>query len=138
MRSCNLWEVPRSVPSTDVSRSSFRLQITVAPPKAYEVRLKILCNALCHTDVYTWEGSDPEGLFPSILGHEAVGIVESVGQGVTCVVPGDYVTQSARACSYYSSTQVQQTVSTESAEQFRFYHCLEWCFTYCLLHGKMF
>jgi len=64
--------------------------VVVAPPKKGEVRLKIICNSLCHTDVYTWEGSDPEGLFPSILGHEAVGIVESVGEGVLSVVPGDY------------------------------------------------
>eukprot|EP00960_Hanusia_phi_P067190 766568-Hanusia_phi.AAC.7 len=34
-------------------------------------------------------GSDPEGLFPSILGHEGGGIVESVGEGVTSVAPGD-------------------------------------------------
>ena len=34
--------------------------ITVDPPKAGEVRVKVVANALCHTDVYTWEGSDPE------------------------------------------------------------------------------
>ena len=51
--------------------------IVVAAPKAGEVRLKVVANALCHTDIYTLEGSDPEGLFPSILGHEAGAIVES-------------------------------------------------------------
>lgn len=35
--------------------------------------------------------ADPEGLFPCILGHEAAGIVESVGEGVTSVKPGDHV-----------------------------------------------
>lgn len=35
--------------------------ITVAPPKAGEVRLKIIANALCHTDLYTWSGQDAEG-----------------------------------------------------------------------------
>ena len=65
--------------------------IVVAPPKAGEVRLKVAANALCHTDIYTLEGSDPEGLFPSILGHEAGAIVESVGEGVTSVKPGDAV-----------------------------------------------
>jgi len=65
--------------------------IIVAPPRKGEVRIKVICNALCHTDVYTWEGSDPEGLFPSILGHEAVGVVESVGEGVRSVQTGDYV-----------------------------------------------
>lgn len=65
--------------------------ITVDPPKAGEVRVKVMANALCHTDIYTLEGSDPEGLFPCILGHEAGCIVESVGEGVTSVVPGDHI-----------------------------------------------
>ena len=36
----------------------------VAPPKAGEVRVKVIANALCHTDIYTLDGHDPEGLFP--------------------------------------------------------------------------
>lgn len=55
--------------------------ITVAPPGIGEVRVKVVANALCHTDVYTLDGQDPEGLFPCILGHEAGAIVESVGEG---------------------------------------------------------
>ena len=66
-------------------------QITVDPPKEGEVRVKVMANALCHTDIYTLDGCDPEGLFPCILGHEAGCIVESVGEGVTCVAPGDHV-----------------------------------------------
>ena len=65
--------------------------ITVDPPKAGEVRVKVMANALCHTDVYTLDGQDPEGLFPCILGHEAGCIVESVGEGVTSVAVGDHV-----------------------------------------------
>jgi len=65
--------------------------ITVDPPKAYEVRVKVIANALCHTDIYTLDGHDPEGLFPCILGHEAGCIVESIGEGVTSVKPGDHV-----------------------------------------------
>jgi len=65
--------------------------IVVQPPKAGEVRVKVISNALCHTDIYTLDGHDPEGLFPCILGHEAGAIVESVGPGVTSVVPGDHV-----------------------------------------------
>jgi S-(hydroxymethyl)glutathione dehydrogenase/alcohol dehydrogenase len=65
--------------------------ITVDPPRAGEVRVKVMANALCHTDVYTLDGMDPEGLFPCILGHEAGCIVESVGEGVTSVQPGDHV-----------------------------------------------
>jgi len=66
-------------------------EIIVAPPKAGEVRVKVICNALCHTDIYTLSGQDPEGLFPSILGHEATAVVESVGEGVTSVKAGDRV-----------------------------------------------
>ena len=55
--------------------------VVVAPPQKGEVRIKIVATALCHTDKYTLSGADPEGLFPCILGHEAAGIVESVGEG---------------------------------------------------------
>jgi len=65
--------------------------VQVAPPKAGEVRVKVIANALCHTDVYTLTGQDPEGLFPCILGHEAGCIVESIGEGVTSVAVGDHV-----------------------------------------------
>lgn len=67
------------------------IDVEVGAPGPGEVRLKVVANALCHTDIYTLEGSDPEGLFPSILGHEAGAVVESVGKGVTSVVPGDKV-----------------------------------------------
>jgi S-(hydroxymethyl)glutathione dehydrogenase / alcohol dehydrogenase len=43
--------------------------ITVDPPRKGEVRVKVVANALCHTDVYTLDGHDPEGLFPCILGQ---------------------------------------------------------------------
>uniref|UniRef100_A0A7S2Z592 S-(hydroxymethyl)glutathione dehydrogenase n=1 Tax=Chloropicon laureae TaxID=464258 RepID=A0A7S2Z592_9CHLO len=65
--------------------------VIVDPPQKGEVRVKIAYTALCHTDAYTLSGQDPEGLFPSILGHEAAGVVESVGEGVTSVQPGDHV-----------------------------------------------
>uniref|UniRef100_A0A4W3I660 S-(hydroxymethyl)glutathione dehydrogenase n=1 Tax=Callorhinchus milii TaxID=7868 RepID=A0A4W3I660_CALMI len=66
-------------------------EVEVAPPKAHEVRIKIVATGVCHTDSYTLSGSDSEGLFPVILGHEGSGIVESVGEGVTCVRAGDRV-----------------------------------------------
>merc|ERR1712223_1989268 len=65
--------------------------IQVAPPQAGEVRVKVIANALCHTDIYTLDGHDPEGLFPCVLGREAAAIVESVGEGVTSVQTGDVV-----------------------------------------------
>lgn len=42
-------------------------------------------------DAYTLSGKDPEGAFPIVLGHEGAGIVESVGEGVTNVKPGEHV-----------------------------------------------
>lgn len=63
-------------------------EVEVAPPKAHEVRIKVLAVALCHTDAYTLDGLDPEGVFPCILGHEGSGVVESIGEGVTEFQPG--------------------------------------------------
>ena len=53
--------------------------------------VQVISNALCHTDIYTLDGHDPEGLFPCVLGHEAAAVVESVGEGVTSVQTGDVV-----------------------------------------------
>lgn len=66
-------------------------EVIVDPPRAGEVRVRVIANALCHTDIYCLDGHDPEGLFPSILGHEAGAIVVDVGPGVTSVKPGDHV-----------------------------------------------
>ncbi|ANB11640.1 bifunctional alcohol dehydrogenase/S-(hydroxymethyl)glutathione dehydrogenase [Sugiyamaella lignohabitans] len=82
-------------------------EIEVAPPKAHEVRIKILHSGVCHTDAYTLSGSDPEGAFPIILGHEGAGIVESVGEGVTSVKVGDHVialyTPECKECKFCKS-----------------------------------
>ncbi|CAN6475796.1 unnamed protein product [Victoria cruziana] len=66
-------------------------EVEVAPPQAMEVRIKILYTALCHTDVYFWEAKGQTPIFPRILGHEAGGVIESVGEGVTELQPGDRV-----------------------------------------------
>lgn len=66
-------------------------EVEVAPPQKDEVRVKILFTSLCHTDVYFWEAKGQTPVFPRILGHEAGGIVESVGEGVTDLKPGDHV-----------------------------------------------
>lgn len=79
-------------------------EIEVLPPKAHEVRIKVLNNAVCHTDAYTLSGVDPEGVFPAILGHEGAGIVESVGEGVSDIKVGDHVvalyTAECRKCKF--------------------------------------
>ena len=60
-------------------------------PQAGEVLVEIKATGVCHTDAYTLSGADPEGLFPTILGHEGAGIVADVGAGVTSVKKGDRV-----------------------------------------------
>jgi S-(hydroxymethyl)glutathione dehydrogenase/alcohol dehydrogenase len=60
-------------------------------PKAGEVLVEVMATGLCHTDAYTLDGLDSEGLFPVILGHEGAGVVRDVGAGVTSVKPGDHV-----------------------------------------------
>jgi S-(hydroxymethyl)glutathione dehydrogenase / alcohol dehydrogenase len=55
------------------------------------VLVEIKATGICHTDAYTLDGFDSEGIFPSILGHEGAGIVREVGAGVTSVKPGDHV-----------------------------------------------
>ncbi|MEM0980810.1 MAG: S-(hydroxymethyl)glutathione dehydrogenase/class III alcohol dehydrogenase [Cyanobacteria bacterium P01_H01_bin.58] len=66
-------------------------EVDLEGPKAGEVLVRIVATGVCHTDAYTLSGKDPEGIFPSILGHEGGGIVEEVGTGVTSVQPGDHV-----------------------------------------------
>ena len=60
-------------------------------PKAGEVLVEIKATGICHTDEFTLSGADPEGLFPTILGHEGAGVVVEVGAGVTSVEAGDHV-----------------------------------------------
>ena len=67
------------------------VEVDLAPPKEGEVLVKIVATGVCHTDAYTLSGADPEGLFPTILGHEGGGIVEAVGPGVTGLEVGDHV-----------------------------------------------
>jgi len=67
------------------------VELDLDGPKAGEVLVEIMATGICHTDAYTLDGLDSEGIFPSILGHEGAGIVREVGAGVTSVKPGDHV-----------------------------------------------
>ncbi|PMH37518.1 S-(hydroxymethyl)glutathione dehydrogenase/class III alcohol dehydrogenase [Vibrio sp. 10N.286.49.B3] len=66
-------------------------EVDVMLPRQGEVLVKIIATGVCHTDAFTLSGEDPEGIFPSILGHEGGGVVEMVGEGVTSVAVGDHV-----------------------------------------------
>ena len=73
-------------------------------PKKGEVLVEIKSTGVCHTDAYTLSGSDPEGIFPSILGHEGAGIVVEVGEGVESLKKDDHViplyTPECRKCKF--------------------------------------
>lgn len=82
-------------------------EVEVAAPMKGEVLVRMVATGVCHTDAFTLSGYDPEGIFPSILGHEGGGIVEEVGPGVTSVAPGDHViplyTAECRECKFCKS-----------------------------------
>jgi len=82
-------------------------EVDVQGPKDGEVLVRMVATGVCHTDAFTLSGEDPEGIFPSILGHEGGGIVEEVGAGVTSVKPGDHViplyTPECGECSFCKS-----------------------------------
>ncbi|KAI3795917.1 hypothetical protein L1987_38578 [Smallanthus sonchifolius] len=56
-------------------------EVKVDPPQAGEIRIKMLCASICHTDVLCCKGF-PIPLFPRIPGHEGVGMIESIGEEV--------------------------------------------------------
>lgn len=67
------------------------VEVDLEGPREGEVLVEIMATGICHTDAYTLDGLDSEGLFPTILGHEGAGIVREVGPGVTSVAVGEHV-----------------------------------------------
>jgi S-(hydroxymethyl)glutathione dehydrogenase / alcohol dehydrogenase len=94
--------------------------VQLEAPQANEVLIEIKATGVCHTDAYTLSGADPEGLFPTILGHEGAGIVAEVGQGVTSVKPGDRViplyTPECRQCAYCLSQKTNLCQAIRSTQ----------------------
>jgi S-(hydroxymethyl)glutathione dehydrogenase/alcohol dehydrogenase len=80
------------------------VELDLEGPKQGEVLVEIKATGICHTDEFTLSGADPEGLFPTILGHEGAGVVVEAGKGVTSVKAGDHViplyTPECRDCEY--------------------------------------
>src|SRR5690554_4308775 len=72
-------------------------EVTLDEPGAGEVLVRIVAAGLCHSDLSVVNGDRPRPL-PMVLGHEAAGVVEEVGPGVTDVSVGDRV-----VCSYVPS-----------------------------------
>jgi aryl-alcohol dehydrogenase len=72
-------------------------ELTLDEPRAGEVRVRMVATGVCHTDAIVRDGVYPTPL-PAVLGHEGAGVVESVGEGITSVQPGDHVVLSAAYC----------------------------------------
>jgi S-(hydroxymethyl)mycothiol dehydrogenase len=70
--------------------------IAVPDPGPGEARVRVQACGVCHTDLHYREGGIGDD-FPYLLGHEAAGVVEAVGDGVTGVAPGDFVILNWRA-----------------------------------------
>ncbi len=81
----------RAAVAFEASKPLEIVEVDLEGPRAGEVLVEIRATGICHTDAYTLNGLDSEGLFPSILGHEGAGIVREIGAGVTSVKPGDHV-----------------------------------------------
>ena len=83
------------------------MEINLEGPHDGEVLIRNVATGVCHTDAYTLSGSDPEGIFPSILGHEGGSVVVEVGSGVSSVSVGDHViplyTPECKKCKFCTS-----------------------------------
>uniref|UniRef100_UPI003F65663B S-(hydroxymethyl)mycothiol dehydrogenase n=1 Tax=Streptomyces albidoflavus TaxID=1886 RepID=UPI003F65663B len=94
--------------------------IVVPDPGPGEAVVDIQACGVCHTDPHYREGGINDD-FPFLLGHEAAGVVESVGEGVTEVAPGDYVILNWRAvcgqCRACKRGRPQYCFDTHNAKQ---------------------
>ncbi|MBE9549419.1 MAG: S-(hydroxymethyl)glutathione dehydrogenase/class III alcohol dehydrogenase [Proteobacteria bacterium] len=98
MRAAVAWEAGKPLEIEDID---------IAGPKPGEVLIKMVATGVCHTDAYTLSGDDPEGIFPSVLGHEGGAVVVELGAGVNSVALDDHViplyTPECGVCSYCTS-----------------------------------
>ena len=94
--------------------------IVVPDPGPGEAVVAVQACGVCHTDLHYREGGINDE-FPFLLGHEAAGVVESVGEGVTEVAPGDFVVLNWRAvcgdCRACRRGRPQYCFATFNAEQ---------------------
>ena len=103
-------------------------EVDVQGPKQGEVLVRMVATGVCHTDAFTLSGEDPEGIFPSVLGHEGGGVVEEIGAGVTSVKPGDRViplyTPECGECSFCTSgkTNLCQKIRVKTSGRWKIYY----------------
>jgi S-(hydroxymethyl)glutathione dehydrogenase/alcohol dehydrogenase len=94
--------------------------VTLEGPKAGEVLVEIKATGICHTDHYTLSGADPEGIFPTILGHEGAGVVVDLGPDVKSLKKGDHViplyTPECRQCKFCLSRKTNLCQAIRSTQ----------------------
>ncbi|XP_057968228.1 alcohol dehydrogenase-like 6 isoform X2 [Malania oleifera] len=94
-------------------------EVELSPPHPMEIRIKVVCTSLCRSDLNAWQSQAQAHIFPRIFGHEAAGVVERVGQGVTEFAEGDHVlttfTGECMACQHCTSgkSNMCQTLGLE-------------------------
>ncbi|CDO61179.1 S-(hydroxymethyl)glutathione dehydrogenase [Candidatus Phaeomarinobacter ectocarpi] len=81
----------RAALAVEAGRPLELVDVDLEGPREGEVLVEIMATGICHTDEFTLSGKDPEGIFPSILGHEGAGIVRELGPGVTSLGVDDHV-----------------------------------------------
>jgi S-(hydroxymethyl)glutathione dehydrogenase/alcohol dehydrogenase len=110
----------RAAVAFEVAKPLEIVDIEVAGPKEGEVMVQITHTGVCHTDAFTLSGDDPEGIFPSVLGHEGAGVVVEVGAGVTSLKPGDRViplyTAECRQCKFCTSQKTNLCQAVRSTQ----------------------
>ncbi len=88
----------------DPSRPVEIEEVELDPPKSGEALVRVAAAGVCHSDVRHADGDLGPGKWPAVMGHEGAGVVESVGEGVTHIAPGDHVAlcfvPACRACRY--------------------------------------
>lgn len=72
--------------------------VDLGEPRAGEILVRVVAAGICHTDLRAHAGGVLPTPRPVVLGHEGAGVVESVGPGVTGLVPGDQVVMSGSSC----------------------------------------
>ncbi len=95
-------------------------EVDLQGPQVGEVLVEVKATGICHTDYYTLSGADPEGIFPSILGHEGAGVVVDVGAGVTTLKKNDHViplyTPECRQCKFCLSRKTNLCQSIRATQ----------------------
>ena len=85
--------------SRDSSPAPQLVELDQEPPRAGEMRIRLVATGICHTDLHEHPGRHAP--HPIVLGHEGAGVVEELGEGITNFAIGDHVILSGSSCGKY-------------------------------------